>query len=238
MSWTPFAAASSLCAASTISKRLMSISCLRAAAFILLAGPTRIGTMMPAAAASAAPRNELSSHGCTTTVVAGCTCLARLIRRSYLAWVCTTGAAWVFAITKLLRCCCLARAGSRRFPGPFGPPLWRSLGGIVDFHAEQPGNSLQPVLAFGAELSACAQHLAQCGKSLAAQLHVAWEQIRNGGERRLLVDQQHEVLFPQERLELLQRRPRPVVLDAAQPANGRIRAFVDAAAARQADVEQ
>ena len=43
----------------------------RATAAILAAGPTRIGTMMPASAASIGPRSEVSSQGCTTTVVAG-----------------------------------------------------------------------------------------------------------------------------------------------------------------------
>jgi hypothetical protein len=41
--------------------------------------------MIPAAAASAAPRNEVSSQGWTTIVVAGRTCLARAIKRSYSA---------------------------------------------------------------------------------------------------------------------------------------------------------
>ncbi len=55
-----------------------------ATAAIFAAGPTRIGTMMPACAASTAPRSEVSSQGCTTTVVAGGTCFARAISRSYL----------------------------------------------------------------------------------------------------------------------------------------------------------
>ena len=40
--------------------------------------------MMPASAASVAPRREVSSQGCTTIVVAAGTDLARAIRRSYL----------------------------------------------------------------------------------------------------------------------------------------------------------
>jgi hypothetical protein len=51
---------------------------------IFAAGPTRIGVMIPASAASIGPRRELSSHGWATTVVAGGTCLARAISRSYL----------------------------------------------------------------------------------------------------------------------------------------------------------
>ncbi len=57
----------------------------RATAAILAAGPTRIGTMMPASAASTGPRSEVSSQGWTTTVVAGGTSLAWAMSRSYLA---------------------------------------------------------------------------------------------------------------------------------------------------------
>ena len=42
---------------------------------IFAAGPTRIGMMMPASAASTAPRSEVSSQGCATMVVAGGTAL-------------------------------------------------------------------------------------------------------------------------------------------------------------------
>jgi hypothetical protein len=41
--------------------------------------------MMPASAASAAPRNEVSLQGWTTMVLAAGTCIARTIKRSYLA---------------------------------------------------------------------------------------------------------------------------------------------------------
>ena len=42
--------------------------------------------MMPASAASVTPRNEVSSQGCTTTVVAAGTCFARAMSRSYFEW--------------------------------------------------------------------------------------------------------------------------------------------------------
>ena len=65
--------------------------CAAATAAILARGPTRIGTMIPSSAASIAPRSDVSSHGWTTMVVAGGTCLARAINRSYLACgVCAT----------------------------------------------------------------------------------------------------------------------------------------------------
>ena len=44
--------------------------CLNAAALIFPNGPTSVGLMMPASAASATPRSELSSQGCTTMVAA------------------------------------------------------------------------------------------------------------------------------------------------------------------------
>src|SRR6476659_3324494 len=58
--------------------------CLAATSLILAAGPTRIALMIPASADSTAPRNELSSQGCTTMVVTVGTPLAVAIRRSYL----------------------------------------------------------------------------------------------------------------------------------------------------------
>ena len=47
------------------------------------AGPTRTGTISPASAASSAPRSEVSSQGCATTVTAGASLRAAAIRRSY-----------------------------------------------------------------------------------------------------------------------------------------------------------
>ena len=55
-----------------------------AVSLIFAAGPTRIGLMMPASAASTTPRSELSSQGCTTMVDAAGTAFAAAIRRSYL----------------------------------------------------------------------------------------------------------------------------------------------------------
>lgn len=51
---------------------------------IFRAGPTKMGAMIRAAAASTAPRSDVSSHGCTTMVVAGGKACARAIKRSYL----------------------------------------------------------------------------------------------------------------------------------------------------------
>src|SRR5262245_60913216 len=62
----------------------MSRPCSRATDVIFALGPTRIGTMMPACAASIGPRREDSSQGWATTVVAAGTVLALAISRSYL----------------------------------------------------------------------------------------------------------------------------------------------------------
>src|SRR4029077_18449026 len=61
--------------------------------------PDQDGNDEAGRAASAAPPKELSSQGLTTMVVAGGTCLARAIKHSYFAWVCTGGATWETAIT-------------------------------------------------------------------------------------------------------------------------------------------
>ena len=84
ISSTAFAAAASLCGASTISYPLMLIPWSRAALEIFAEGPTRTGLMMPSCAASTAPRSEDSSQGCTTIVVAGLVSFALAISRSYL----------------------------------------------------------------------------------------------------------------------------------------------------------
>src|SRR5215475_2237485 len=61
----------------------MSSPFLVATSLIFLSGPTSIGRMMPALALSTAPRNEVSSQGCTTIVGVGGTALAAAIKRSY-----------------------------------------------------------------------------------------------------------------------------------------------------------
>ena len=62
--------------------------CSLATALIFAAGPTRIGMIRPASAASSAPRSEVSSQGCTTMVdrrrASAC---AAAIRRSYFDWL-------------------------------------------------------------------------------------------------------------------------------------------------------
>src|SRR3954447_2608662 len=62
------------------------------------AGPTRIGTMMPASAASTAPRSEDSSQGCTTAVGIAGFSRVRAIRRSYLSWRRAGEPVWMFTL--------------------------------------------------------------------------------------------------------------------------------------------
>src|SRR5512147_2435940 len=52
---------------------------------ILSLGPTRIGLISPASAASTAPLSEVSSHGYTTAVASGGSAFAAAIRRSYFS---------------------------------------------------------------------------------------------------------------------------------------------------------
>jgi hypothetical protein len=80
---TAFAAEAWLWGVSTISYRPMSSRLSAATARILDAGPTRMGTIIPASAASTAPLSEVSSQGCATTVATGLIALAASIRRSY-----------------------------------------------------------------------------------------------------------------------------------------------------------
>jgi hypothetical protein len=63
---------------------------LLAVSLIFFSGPTNTGRMIPAAALSTTPRNEVSSQGCTTMVGAGGTALAAAIRRSYLLAECVS----------------------------------------------------------------------------------------------------------------------------------------------------
>ena len=83
ISATAQAAAAWLCGASTISRPARSMPCSAATARIFASGPTRTGSISPAAAASSAPRSEVSSQGWATIVTAGVPSRAAAISRSY-----------------------------------------------------------------------------------------------------------------------------------------------------------
>src|SRR3954447_22659687 len=92
--------------------------CLAATSLILAAGPTRIALMIPASADSTAPRNELSSQGCTTTVETVGTRLAPAIRRSYFdpCWapLAPAGMALMVCSERPQRACAGLYSGSKR----------------------------------------------------------------------------------------------------------------------------
>src|SRR5215204_4194800 len=77
--------------------------CLAATSLILAAGPTRIALMIPASADATAPRNELSSQGCTTTVDTVGTPFAVAIKWSYFDPGCGPLALAGMALMALLR---------------------------------------------------------------------------------------------------------------------------------------
>ena len=84
ISATAWAAAAWLCGASTIWRPARSMPCSAATSRIFASGPTRTGSISPSAAASIAPRSEVSSQGWATIVTAGVPSRAAAIRRSYL----------------------------------------------------------------------------------------------------------------------------------------------------------
>ncbi len=79
---TARAAAAWLWGTSTISIPARSRPCASATPRIFAAGPTRMGTTSPAAAASSAPRSEVSSQGCATIITAEGTACAAATSRS------------------------------------------------------------------------------------------------------------------------------------------------------------
>src|SRR5262249_15173746 len=111
----------------------------------------------------------------------------------------------------------LSRALRRlRESGPGGRAAWFCR---LQFHIEQPRHPSQPFCSRTGELTAGTQDLAQCRKRLPAQALVGGQHVRDGGKRRLLVEQQHEILLAQEDLELLERRAGQIVLSRAQAAH-------------------
>ena len=112
----------------------------------------------------------------------------------------------------------------------------RDTGGF-GLNSKQFGDTLQALCRFSGEVASGAQHAAKRRKSFTPHLVIARQEVGNGGERRLLVDQEHVVLLAHERLELGQGWPRLVVLDRPQAAESGEPALVGAPA-RHADVKQ
>src|SRR5262245_58030976 len=226
---TALAAAASLCGASTISKRSMSMPCSRATAEILLAGPTRMGTMMPASAASTGPRREVSSQGCATIVVAGGTCFALAMSRSYFECGGLPNGL-LAAIAPLSLSVSMKRSPLPHATAPLRTRFSRCLRQKRDIRprrrhrldAEQLGDLVQSPLVLGGEVTARAKHEADEAEHLAPGLGIAREHPRDCGKRGLLVDQQHGELLAHQRLE---DRQRDVAVRAAKAAHGLEAAF-------------
>src|SRR5437899_3226565 len=105
--------------------------------------------MMPASAASVAPRSEVSSHGCTTTVVAAGTSFARAIRRSYFD--CGGPATGPTAASVPIS---LSLVSTTNSPDRLrGLPQGR-LEGLLFIDAEQLANALEPFFRLTPDLAA------------------------------------------------------------------------------------
>src|SRR6478752_1173189 len=155
----------------------MSILCLSAAALILSNGPTSVGLMIPAAAASATPRSELSSQGCTTMVAAAGIAFAAAMRRSYflpgLASPASRGATLMSSSNHFQR---LRRLRLR----PGGQP-------------EQLCHAIEPSGGLARDFfSTCGQHLTDDVQTGATFRLARRQQLWDGGEARLRLQQQHE----------------------------------------------
>ena len=82
---TAFSAAAWLSGTSMISMPTMLRPSDFARSQILVLGPTRMGVMIPASAASNAPLSDVSSQGCATAVVSGCKSFVAAMSRSYFS---------------------------------------------------------------------------------------------------------------------------------------------------------
>src|SRR3954469_21069937 len=101
---TAFAAAAWLCGTSTSSQGATSRPAACAAASTLCAGPTRMGRMMPASAASTAPPSELASQGWATAQGIGRIARVAAISRSYFSCRRAPGVATSFIAAPRCRC--------------------------------------------------------------------------------------------------------------------------------------
>src|SRR5215469_6111227 len=188
----------------------------RATFVIFATGPTRMGLMMPASAASTAPRSEVSSHGWTTTVVAGGTSLAVTIRRSYFArggsLLGSIGARVAISVV-LVGTMSLSPARNFRSLRGFCPQLVlrsakRDCSRFV-LEAEQPLDACETFGGLPADLTTGGENSPNRGEGVAPLLGVGRQHLRDRCQRRLRVDQQHEVLLAPHVLELRQRELRP-----------------------------
>src|SRR4029450_1849251 len=169
--------------------------------------------MIPASAASIAPRNDDSSQGYTTSVAAGWTFFARAINRSYLLCGASSGLTWEIAIG--------------------GSSDWRDgnsndcLGGLSAFDLpcrrqggrgcdveEIPINTKQaidPLQSLGnvaVKLAARAQHAFHKIERLQTDVWVGRQHRWNCRHRTFRIYQQHQILLTNQGFENRQRQLR------------------------------
>src|ERR1051326_2986924 len=243
---TAFAAAISGSATSTISQAVRSRPCLRAIAEMAAAGPTRIGRMMPASAASNGPRSAVSSHGEATIVFGGTSCLARAISRSYFE----TGGSPTGASAAIVPISPTSSPSMTKPPpadncellcGELRRLLRSGMRHRKRFAAglEQPRHLIQPFRVLAGHLAPCAEHRSDQSKRHASCLCVGRQHGWYRGERGVAVDEQNIELFADQLLESGERhiavrlsnaphRLKPALVDGApthsgidEPANNR-----------------
>src|SRR6187551_864356 len=166
------------------------------------------------------------------------TSFAAAIRRSYLAWGTWTGRSSCAVAIKISFAQRLALRGQR-------PLVLRRLAsakpckiGSRIFQAEQPDDMFQPVGGFTHDLAAHAQDFANDIDRLLPLLHTGRQQRRNSSERSLFIDQQDEMLLPDQGFEFCQSQASEVVGSQTNSSNKLEGSFVDRASPAHSDIQR
>ena len=145
--------------------------CSRATLLILAAGPTRVALMRSMAAASTAPRSDVSSQGCTTIAFAAAARLASAMSRSYFDDRCGglgtvnpyrcdfASDIGVCAFSSLHEACGLG-SPRRRLISQIGGDREVGIGAQSAAQLKQSADALNALLIFARGLAACLQYLA------------------------------------------------------------------------------
>ena len=165
--------------------------------------------MMPASAASTAPRSEVSSQGCTTMVGTAGTALRRRDQAIVLAGargVSLVSAGMTFmAVTPDL-------SNERYDAFAFGSKGTTSMPFRNSSHrrrtARPPASDAWRPRRISRRWPTALRGSPR--NRLAALIRIVRQQLRNGRQRGLLIQQQHEELLAHQHLELRQREPRPI----------------------------
>ena len=169
---------------------------------ILASGPTSTGSISCSAAASIAPRSEVSSQGWATIVTAGVPSRAAAIRRSYFS---------VGLGARMPSC----RQDASRLASP-APDRGR--------RARRRGAAARPRHRPARRLASTT--LASAAKASRRSSTALGHQAGNRAQRRLLVDEQHQVLLAHQRLEVVERHLPARRVGVAEPADRREAALV------------